>query len=149
VRGATALPLAVAAVPMALCGLGRPAARAQQRLIRGADADSGRPTGNPLRIIGHSSLVAAPALVSFVATGIALFTVYSGYLYFLRPAAFPALAHPFTTDHRFDGAWGGPTLVGAWLVHCCVALGIQLAALAVVRGLSAVQDALSRRLLTA
>ncbi|WP_309115595.1 hypothetical protein [Saccharothrix sp.] len=28
-----------------------------------------------------------------------------------------ALALPFTADPALGGAWGGPTLVGAWAVH--------------------------------
>jgi hypothetical protein len=43
---------------------------------------------------------------------------------------------------------GGPILVGAWLAHSCVAPGIQVAALVPVRGLTAVQAVLTRRLLT-
>ncbi|WP_344443170.1 hypothetical protein [Kitasatospora nipponensis] len=152
VRGATALPLAVAAVPMALTGSGRRAARAQQAVIRRFSphrAGPVRPTGNPLRVVTHSLLVAIPALASFVAVGLALFGVGSGYLYFLRSDANFALGHPFSTDHRFDHAWGGPTLVGAWFAHSCVAFGIQLAALGLVHLLTAAQDRLTRRLLTA
>lgn len=153
VRGATGLPLAVAAVPMALTGGAGPAARAQRLMVRRFGAGPARTPGfggtrpGALRVVGHSLLVLLPALVAFVAVALGAFGIYSGYLYFLRPDASFALGHPFTADHRFDHSWGGPTLVGAWFVHSCVAFGIQVLALLLVRAPAGVQDRLTRRLL--
>ncbi|GHF36749.1 hypothetical protein GCM10010218_17870 [Streptomyces mashuensis] len=143
-RGVVALPLAVAAVPMALLGAHGPAARAQTSL-------AGLPARRPARwrVLVHSVAVALPALVSFVAALLVGYLTYAGYLYFLRPDASFALGHPFTPDERFHNAWGGPTLVGAWFVHSCVALGMQLAALGLIRGALAVQGRATRRLLAA
>ncbi|SEK77210.1 hypothetical protein [Streptacidiphilus jiangxiensis] len=161
-RGLTGLPLAVAAVPLSLVGQADRAAAWQRAAVARwsprraasvpASADADAPQDGvrvgAVRVLAHSVLVALPALAGLVATCVAAFTVYSGYLYFLRPDASPALGHPFAADHRFDGAWGGPTLVGAWLVHSLVALGIQLGAVLVVQALTAVQDRCSRRLLS-
>ncbi|MGP3925273.1 hypothetical protein [Streptomyces sp. 8N616] len=158
VRGAAGLPLAVAAVPMALVGAGGVAARAQRGVIsrfgpgpgagRGPERESGaaREPG-AARVIAHSVVVGLPALVSFVAVALSLWGIYAGYLYFLRPDASFALGHPFTPDDRFNSSWGGPTLVGAWFIHSCVALAHQILALALIRGLTALQDRATRRLL--
>ncbi|MEY9871041.1 hypothetical protein ABH931_000495 [Streptacidiphilus sp. MAP12-33] len=150
-RGMTAFPLALVAVPLALTGqAGRAAAwqRAAVRRWSPARAAAAEPRGGAVRVLAHSALVAVPALAGFLTGCVAAFTVYSGYLYFLRPDAAPALGHPFTADHRFDNAWGGPTLVGAWLTHSLVAFGIQLGALLVVHALTAVQDRCTRRMLS-
>ncbi|MEU8348752.1 hypothetical protein [Streptomyces sp. NPDC048845] len=180
-RGAFGLPLAVAAVPMALLGAGDAAARAQVAVMRrfaggaarqepahperpdgrsragtGGAVSSGPGTGRggavspgpgAGRVVAHSLLVGLPALVAFAVVGLCVFGVYSGYLYFLRPDASFALGHPFTPDHRFDASWGGPTLVGAWFVHALVVLGFHVLAVPLVRGLTAVQDRATRRLL--
>ncbi len=69
-----------------------------------------------------------------------LYLVYMGYLYFLRPDAIGALGHPFTADPRFDNAWGGPTLVGAWVVHSAVAFALHFVAVSLLRRLVAWQD---------
>ncbi|AUG79318.1 hypothetical protein CFP65_4581 [Kitasatospora sp. MMS16-BH015] len=150
VRGAVGLPLAVAAVPLALTGGARRAARVQLAVLRRFSPQRvrpGAPTANPVRVLAHSLLAVLPALAAFAATAVGAFTVYSGYLYFLRPDASFALGHPFTADRHFDDAWGGPTLVGAWLTHSLVALGIQVLALGAVHLLTAVQDRAARLLL--
>jgi hypothetical protein len=164
VRAATRLPLAVAAVPMALFGLAGTAARVQRGLAvrfstmpaRGASAAvrpglaaRPAPARGPaaVRVLAHSLLVALPALVAFVVVGLAGFTVYSGYLYPVRPDTSFAIGHPFSADPGLSGAWGGPTLVGAWFVHSCVALGIQVIGLALLRGLVRLQGRVTRWLL--
>jgi hypothetical protein len=58
---------------------------------------------------------------------------WSGLLYPLRPDAIGAVGHPFTADAAFAGAWGGPTLAGAWFVHAMCALGMQVVCMAVIR----------------
>lgn len=61
------------------------------------------------------------------------FLVWSGWLYPLRPDTIGTLGHPFTGDPGLAGAWGGPTLVGAWFVHAMVALGMQVICMALIR----------------
>jgi hypothetical protein len=65
---------------------------------------------------------------------LAVFVTWSGWCYPLRPDAIGALGHPFTADARFSGAWGGPTLAGAWFVHAMCAFGMQVICMAVIRG---------------
>jgi hypothetical protein len=143
VRGLTGFPLAVAAVPMALFGAAGPIARAQSRLAGGPPSRPGA-----ARVLAHSALVLIPAAVALAAVLMQLFVAYSGYLYPLRPDTIAALDHPFTPDRQvLPGAWGGPTLAGAWFVHACVALGIQVLCAVVVRGLCGVQGRATRRLL--
>jgi hypothetical protein len=147
VRGLTGLPLAIAAVPMALSGGAGTIGRLQARL---AGLPGAGPPSRPgaVRVLAHGALVLVPAAVAFAAVLLQLFVAYSGYLYPLRPDTIAAIGHPFTPDTRvLPGAWGGPTLAGAWFVHACVAFGIQVVCAVVVRGLCGVQDRVTRRLL--
>jgi hypothetical protein len=80
----------------------------------------------------------APTRWSFAALPFAVlvvFLVWSSWLYPLRPDALGALGHPLTADPLLHGAWGGPTLVGAWFVHAMAALGVQVICMAVIRRL--------------
>ncbi|WFB09707.1 hypothetical protein LRS74_23635 [Streptomyces sp. LX-29] len=172
VRGAAGLPLALAAVPLTLVGAWGPAARAQRAMVRRfGPGDAGDRTARgraaewaatreaggrasdrsvgpgPLRVLAHSAAVLLPALVAFVCAALIAWGVYAGYLYFIRPDASFAIGHPFTPDDRFHTSWGGPTLVGAWFVHSCVALGFQIGSLLLIRGCLALQDRATRRLL--
>lgn len=45
------------------------------------------------------------------------YLVARGRLYPFWPDTIGAIGHPFTADPGLSGAWGGPTLVGAWLVQ--------------------------------
>jgi hypothetical protein len=63
---------------------------------------------------------------------LAVFLVWSGWLYPLRPDTIGTVGHPLTADPALAGAWGGPTLLGAWAVHALVALGIQFLCVAVI-----------------
>jgi hypothetical protein len=72
-------------------------------------------------------------LLAFPFAVLAVFVTWSGLLYPLRPDALAAVGHPFTPDARFDGAWGGPTLAGAWFVHAMCALGMQVICMASIR----------------
>ena len=163
VRGLLGFPLALAAVPMALVGAGRAAARMQLAALRrfgppdprrtpagaGAErsASAGADGAKPARVLRHSGTVLLPSLAAFVLTALCLWGVYSGYLYFVRPDASPALGHPFTADHLFDTSWGGPTLVGAWSIHALTVLGWHVLSLPVLRGLSALQARATRAML--
>lgn len=75
------------------------------------------------------------AIVAFPLAALAVFLVWSGWLYPLRPDTIGALGQPFTADPRLSGAWGGPTLAGAWFVHAMAALGMQFVYMAVIRRL--------------
>jgi hypothetical protein len=44
-------------------------------------------------------------------------------------------------------SWGGPTLVGAWIVHAMVAVGLQVAGLTLICGLGALCGRITRPLL--
>lgn len=73
---------------------------------------------------------AARAAVAFLAAAVALFMVWSGWLYPLRPDVAGALGRPLAPT--LPSAWGGPTLLGAWVVHALVALAVQAVCVAVV-----------------
>lgn len=74
-------------------------------------------------------------VLAFPFAVLAVFVAWSGLLYPLRPDAVAAIGHPFTADARFAGAWGGPTLAGAWFVHAMCALGMQVICMALIRRL--------------
>ncbi|MGH4031619.1 hypothetical protein ACQB60_22100 [Actinomycetota bacterium Odt1-20B] len=48
------------------------------------------------------------------------------------------LLYPLVDAHDYQHSWGGPTLVGAWIVHALVAVPVVVAALGILRGLVAV-----------
>lgn len=75
------------------------------------------------------------AFLAFAPAVLVVFLTWSGLLYPLRPDAIAGLAHPFTEDPVFAGAWGGPTLIGAWFVHAMCALGMQVVCMASIRRL--------------
>ncbi|MFE2750491.1 hypothetical protein ACFXGA_00645 [Actinosynnema sp. NPDC059335] len=77
----------------------------------------------------------ARAVVAAVPALLALYLAARGRLYPLWPDTAGALGHPFTADPGLGGAWGGPTLAGAWLVHALIALGGQVLCLAALRAL--------------
>jgi ABC-type antimicrobial peptide transport system permease subunit len=116
----------LAAFPLTLIGRGRRAAELRERRI-----------GNgPARTRGSIGAL-LPSLLAFVAALLVVYLVWAGWLYPVRPDVIEHLSHPFTKTPDLDGAWGGPTLVGAWLVHALIAVGLQLVALAVIRGVAA------------
>lgn len=73
------------------------------------------------------------ALVAAIPVLLALYLVARGWFYPLWPDTVGAIGHPFTADPGLGGAWGGPTLAGAWLVHALIALAVQAGCLVVVR----------------
>jgi hypothetical protein len=153
IRGVTGLPLAVAAIPMALSGHAAKAAALQTNTaarfpaVHLAAGPAGTP--RPARVLGHSLVVLLPATLAFAAVAMQLFTAFSGYLYPLRPDTIAAITHPFTPDPEvLPEAWGGPTLAGAWAVHSCVAFAIQATCGALTLALCAAQNHLTRRLLS-
>lgn len=91
-------------------------------------------SGRTRRTVG--ALVAS--LVAFVAALLVVYLVFAGWLYPIRPGVIEHITHPFTKTTDLDGAWGGPTPAGAWLVHAAVAVGLQLLALALIRGMASI-----------
>ncbi|GIM91128.1 hypothetical protein [Paractinoplanes toevensis] len=152
VRGLTGLPLALAAVPMAPAGRSAAAGRRQLRVAaRFPGPGAGPGAGSAVRdigvgrVLGHSALMLVPAALAFALAAMQLFLAWSGYLYPLRPDTIAALGHPFTPDRQvLPGAWGGPTLAGAWAVHAAVALGSQAVCAVLLVGLCVVQNAGAR-----
>lgn len=51
----------------------------------------------------------------------------------------------FWGDGNHDNAWGGPTLLGAWIVHGLFALGIGFVAMAMLAPLRRTHDRLCQR----
>ena len=73
-----------------------------------------------------------------VALPFVLLTAYlvaRGWLYPLWPENIGLLGHLFVPDPSLDGAWGGPTLAGAWAVHALLAVGMQAVCLVIVQAL--------------
>jgi hypothetical protein len=118
VRGAAGLPLAIAAVPLALFGRSDTAGRWQSRLAlrfdAGAAAGATPRRLGPVRVIGHSLMVALPALASASLAALVAFAFY---------------------------------LAGAWFIHSCVALGIQIGCLLLLRVLVRLQGRITRHVL--
>lgn len=152
VRGLTGLPLALAAAPLALISataLGRVQLRLADRYSGATGVErqpKAQPVG-PVRVLAHSVLVLIPASAAFALVLLQMVLIWSGHLYPLRPDAIGAIGHPFTADPLLNGAWGGPTLVGAWLVHSALALVIQVCCAGLLRGLLAAMNRITRRVL--
>jgi hypothetical protein len=75
------------------------------------------------------------ALVAALLALLALYLAARGWLYPFWPDTIGAIGHPFTADPGLGGAWGGPTLVGAWAVHALIAIGVQAVGYLIVRAL--------------
>lgn len=111
-------------------------------LTLGALVGRGRAASRRRWLVPRALAALVPALVAFLAVALGVFVGFSGYLYPLRPDNFEAIGHPFTADSALENSWGGPTLMGAWLVHALVALAIQIGTLLLIRGLIRVWDRL-------
>jgi hypothetical protein len=99
----------------------------------------------PLTLAGRRRLAGLPlALVALPLAALVLYLLYFGELYPLRPDTITHLDDMFRPFPGGDGAWGGPTLLGAWFVHAMAALGLQVVVLAVLRGLRSVSRRLTR-----
>jgi hypothetical protein len=86
-------------------------------------------------------------LVSFLVALLILYLAYFGELYPLRPDTIAYLGDMFRPFPGGEDSWGGPTLVGAWIVHAMLAVGLQAAGLALIRGLGALCGRITRPLL--
>jgi hypothetical protein len=135
-----ALPVGIVAAPAALLGGHRAAARWQRGLARrllpaGAAAPADR--GGAGRAIAHALLSLPLNLVSAVVVAYVWTLVAMNLAYPLRPGL----------GEGYQDAWGGPTLAGAWAVHAAGGLAFLFAAPWIVRGITALQGRLLRRLL--
>lgn len=68
------------------------------------------------------------------------------YLWLLVPANLAYPLRPGTMD-SYQHSWGGPSLVGAWVVHAAAGLVLLFANPWVVNAVASVQGRLARRLL--
>lgn len=135
-------PLLIASVPAALSGTTGVAARRHGRLIA---RTAGSPQDVGTTMPRHSLLLLIPGILGTLLAVFAVFTVLSGVTYpVTRPALIPLLAQPFTPSAQLDdGAWGGPTLAGAWAAHTGVALVVAAVILVLLRGWAEAQRRLT------
>lgn len=149
VRGLTGFPLALAAILGAPFGLSRIAAAGQRRIAERfgrLEPAPGRAGYGRSLLFSLATLI--PSLAAFAVALICLLMVYTGYLYPIRPGVFEYIAEPFTQQAGLEGAWGGNTVVGAWLTHSAIAIGLHVLGLALLYfGYARLQDALVRTLL--
>lgn len=151
VRGLTGFPLALAAILGAPFGLSRRAAAGQRRIAERFGRLS--PASPPARAgYGRSVLFSlatfVPSLIAFLIAGIWLMMVFTGYLYPIRPGVVEYIHEPLTPQEGLDGAWGGNTVVAAWIGHSVIALPLHVLGLVLLYfGYARLQDALVRRLL--
>jgi hypothetical protein len=135
-----ALPVGVVAAPVALLGGHRAAARWQRGLARRllpAAAAAPASRGGAGRAIAHALLSLPLNLASAVVVAYVWTLVLMNLAYPLRPGL----------GEGYQDAWGGPTLAGAWAVHAAGGLALLFAATWIVRGATALQGRLLRRLL--
>jgi Putative sensor len=137
-----AAPVGVLSVPAALLGRHQAAAQWQRGLARRylalrVDEPAHRDTAG--RVLAHALVRLPVDLLSLALTA---------YLWLLVPAN---LAYPLRpgTMGSYQDAWGGPTLAGAWAVHAAGGLLFLFAIPWVLKGTTALQGRLTRRLLGA
>ena len=148
-RGLTAFPLSLAGLMTAPFGLARFPAAAQRRMAQRfgeVEPDSTRLRNG--RAAGFALAAFLPSLLAFVIAGVWLMMLFTGYLYPVRPGAVEYISQPLTPQEGLEGAWGGNTVIAAWIGHSVIAfplhvLGLILLYFGHCRG----HDALVRRLL--
>ncbi|MGK8522499.1 hypothetical protein ACRS6B_13495 [Nocardia asteroides] len=119
-----ALPLAVRRIPTRL--------RVPRRML----GESVLPQKfSAIRSVSHSVLSGAVGLLAV-------------FLAFLAGiAAFRGICYPLVAGDDLDGAWGGPTMAGAWAVHAALGVGLLPVWLLLLAALGAFQLRLTRALL--
>jgi hypothetical protein len=162
-------PVGVLSLPAALLGRHRAAARWQRGLARrylkkfAHDLDHGIPEGDQVgrhghartsltlrvgepanrdtvgRVLAHALLRLPLDLLSLALTAYLWLLVLGNLAYPLRPG----------TMGSYRDSWGGPTLAGAWAVHAAVGLLFLFAIPWILKGTTALQSGLTRRLLGA
>ena len=154
-RALLGYPLAMAGLMLAPLGLAKLPVAAQRALAEGIGTVNTRPKDRRTgygRAVWFSLVSLLPATVAFVIAAVTVLLVFTGYLYPVYVLLFDAdgfgyLLAPFSAQPGLEGAWGGPTLVGAWFVHAGIAVPSQAAGLALCFGYSRLQDALVRGIL--
>jgi hypothetical protein len=141
------LVFGLVALPMTLAGQVRRVARLRQRRLDPTRAPAASPLLGPGRVGLATALTLPLTLVSFLIALLLLYLVYFGELYPLRPDTIAYLGDMFRPFPGGARSWGGPTLVGAWIVHALVAVGLQVVGLALIRGLGALCGRITRPLL--
>jgi Putative sensor len=133
-------PVSLVAVPLALLGGWRAAARLQRGLARrylGLRIHGPAPHDTAGRVVAHAVLGLPLNLGSLALTA---------YLWWLVPANLAYPLRPGTMD-SYQHSWGGPTLAGAWAVHAAAGVVFLFVTPWIVNGISRWQGRLARRLL--
>jgi hypothetical protein len=137
-----ALPVSLVAVPVALLGGYRVAARWQRGLARrylALRTDEPAPRERAGRVIAHAVLSLPLNLVSLALTV---------YLWSLVPANLAYPLRPGTMD-SYQHSWGGPSLAGAWAVHAAGGVVLLFTTPWIVKAITWLQGGLTHRLLGA
>jgi hypothetical protein len=135
-------PVGVLSLPAALLGRHRAAARWQRGLARRyLTLRVGEPANRDTvgRVLAHALLRLPLDLLSLALTAYLWLLVLGNLAYPLRPG----------TMGSYRDSWGGPTLAGAWAVHAAVGLLFLFAIPWILKGTTALQSRLTRRLLGA
>jgi hypothetical protein len=141
------LVFGLVALPLTLAGQVRRVARLRQQRLDTSPTPAANPPPGPGRVGLATALTLPLTLVSFAVALLILYLAYFGELYPLRPDTIAYLGDMFRPFPGGEDSWGGPTLVGAWIVHAMVAVGLQAAGLALLRGLGALCGRITRPLL--
>jgi hypothetical protein len=141
------LVFGLVALPLTLAGQVRQVARLRRQRLDTSRTPAASPPQGPGRVGLATALTLPLTLVSFLVALLILYLAYVGELYPLRPDVIAYLDDMFRPFPGGATSWGGPTLVGAWIVHAIVAIGLQAAGLALIRGLGALCGRITRPLL--
>ena len=135
-----ALPVGLVALPAALLGGYRAAARLQRALARrylALHSAAQEPNDTAGRVLAHALLSLPLNLGSLALTA---------YLWSLVPANLAYPLRPGTMD-SYQDSWGGPSLAGAWAVHAAGGVVFLFVTPFVVKGITLLQARLAGWLL--
>jgi hypothetical protein len=135
-----ALPVGLVALPVALLGGYRAAARLQRVLARrylALRSTGPAPNDTAGRVLAHAALGLPLDLGSLALTA---------YLWSLVPANLAYPLRPGTMD-SYQDSWGGPSLAGAWAVHAAGGVVFLFLTPFVVKGITSLQARLAGWLL--
>jgi hypothetical protein len=142
------LVFGMVALPLTLAGQVRRVARLRrQRLDTTPTTAASPPRQGPSRVGLATAFTLPLTLVSFLVALLIFYLAYFGELYPLRPDTIAYLGDMFRPFPGGEDSWGGPTLVGAWIVHAMIAVVLQAAGLVLIRGLGALCGRITRPLL--
>jgi hypothetical protein len=135
-----ALPLNLTALVLGLAGRDREATTVQ-RPLRWSQPDTDPHGDEPTtrKLVRYALLTLPINLVAFAV---------AGYLWLLLPANLGYPMRRLVDENYLDGAWGGPSLAGAWATHAAGAVVVfALFGLPILNALAWVQGRLARLLL--